>query len=430
MSIPLDRLYHYIESVAQEVHGNTVIYRFNPHGSKKLEDLDQIRKMQWAEHTIAPSIYCYDQEPLDYAQYQVDYQLSDADFLLQHNRVRPINLRYKPFNVYDKCILLHSELNSVEVEKYLNNEFIPVYYWSHALIALDWFRYAQHVSFNKLDTNIKPFLIYNRAWSGTREYRLKFMDLLISHNLVSKCKTSCNAIDPELQIPYTKHQFINSQWIPVNKLEKYLEPTSATSCSSADFSIDDYNNTEFEVVLETLFDDTRNHLTEKVLRPIACGQPFLILGTAGSLKYLQRYGFKTFSEVIDESYDNISNANERMQAVINVMSTIINWSNKERQINMAKIHEIANYNQRYFFSNSFLNLITNELTENLKQGLDKLEHSNTGKKYLDLRKKLAEHTECKQILTEARHNRTRQDIAYVNKIAREYYNRYLKTLNK
>jgi hypothetical protein len=33
MSIPLDRLYHYIENIAKEIRGDDVlIYRFYPHG--------------------------------------------------------------------------------------------------------------------------------------------------------------------------------------------------------------------------------------------------------------------------------------------------------------------------------------------------------------------------------------------------------------
>ena len=40
MSIPLDRLYHYIHDVAEQVRGDYVlIYRFWPHGSKNIEDL-------------------------------------------------------------------------------------------------------------------------------------------------------------------------------------------------------------------------------------------------------------------------------------------------------------------------------------------------------------------------------------------------------
>jgi len=429
MSIPLDRLYHYIENIAKEIRGDDVIiYRFFPHGSKKIEDLQsESDNFTWVNKRVLPQIYCYDQEVLDYMRYETNTNLSIHEYRLKYDQDMPNNLNIHS-NIYDKCILMHSELNSLEVCKYLNGPFIPVYYWSHALIALDWFRYAQHQS--QLKKIRKTFLIYNRAWSGTREYRLKFMDLLIEHNLVSNCQVTCNSVDPDMQIHYQQHQYINPQWMPGHCLEEYLEPTIANSWASADFDSVDYDQTEFEVVLETLFDDQRIYLTEKILRPIACGQPFLLLSSAGSLKYLQSYGFKTFSDIIDESYDTIVDAKQRMQAVINTMSTIVSWTESERASNMVKINNIVEYNKQHFFSKKFFNFVTDELKQNLKQGLIELEQTNTSNLYISYRKNLATNETCRKMLVEDNISRTKQDTVHVLKIARTYYNRYLKTLNK
>ena len=62
--------------------------------------------------------------------------------------------------MFEKNLLLHSEKRSNNLKKYqLNNELIPVYYWSHALIAQDWFRYAERETFQKCIK--KTFLVYN-----------------------------------------------------------------------------------------------------------------------------------------------------------------------------------------------------------------------------------------------------------------------------
>ena len=167
------------------------------------------------------------------------------------------------------------------------------------------------------------------------------MDLLIDNNLIDQCQTWHNSIEPELEIHYSQHQYINPDWAPNNQLENYITPTQATSCSSAEINLDDYNQTEFEIVLETLFDDARIQLTEKSLRPIACGQPFLIMGAPGTLKYLQKYGFKTFEGIIDESYDSINDSKNRMQAVIDTMMTIAKWTSQERKDNLDKIKKMA-----------------------------------------------------------------------------------------
>ena len=45
MSIPLDRLYHFIDQTARKIYGEPVlIYRFWPHGSKNIDNLSQLNK--------------------------------------------------------------------------------------------------------------------------------------------------------------------------------------------------------------------------------------------------------------------------------------------------------------------------------------------------------------------------------------------------
>ena len=447
MSIPLDCLYHYIESVAQEIHsGNVLIYRFMPHGSKKLEDLNSLNPLpDYTTMINLPQIYCYDQEPLDYDYYknkhnEVHYRYyydsikANAPSVDNHpeilNEILKNNIRHYVVNIYDKCILIHSEKRSSNVEKYKNDQYIPVYYWNHALISQDWFRYAEHMPIKKSNLTTK-FLIYNRAWSGTREYRLKFVELLINNNLIDYCKTWCNAVEPELQIHYNDHKFNITQWKPNILIENFLNPTTASSCSSADIDHQDYATTDFEVVLETLFDDSRLHLTEKCLRPIAIGQPFLLAATHGSLQYLRDYGFKTFSPIIDESYDQIENPMERLNALVNSMKQIAGWSQSVREKNMKEINTITQYNKEYFFSDKFFKFVVNELVTNLKQGLNELEELNTGCRYLNFRKLLSKNEELKtNVLLCERPGRTRTDLIKSLKKARKYYNRYLKTLNK
>jgi len=433
MSIPLDRLYHYIESVAQDVYGDVLIYRFLPHGSKKIEDLTLLKIVDEVTQLTTAELYCNDQEPLNYQLYQdqkptLNPKLGENEFVCKiftENNAPTLmrNLRYFPGNIYDLCLLLHSERNSPQVDVYKRMNFIPIYYWSHALISRDWFRYAQHVDFRKHD-NTKLFLVYNRAWSGTREYRLKFADLLIEHNLINECQTSIGFTDNNTH--YTNYKFINKQWKPNNQLEKHFQENLTTSCYSADFDVEDYKSTNFEIVLETLFQDPRNHLTEKVLRPIACQQPFILAGTPRSLEYLHSYGFKTFDGIIDESYDKIEDHYTRLEAIIEVMKTIKNWTSEERQYKMQQLKTIAIYNQQHFFSDAFFNLVSGELRENLKTGLNTLENTNTSEIYLTIRKKLAGIPKLyNQFFPRGITPLTlEQNIAILSK-ARKYYNRYL-----
>lgn len=386
MTVPLDRLYYYIENTAEKIHGDRVIiYRFWPHGSKDIVNLNSLHHNTWLEKSMFVGIWCNDQEPLDHEYYKTNLRLLDNEFrnlLVLRDLYRPLNNLNYHRNIFEKNLLLHSEKRSHNVKKYQDdNELIPVYYWSHAVIARDWFRYAQHETFTKDTKNL--FLIYNRAWTGTREYRLRFADLLIENDLWPRCQTTCNFLDPESHEHYSNHNFKNPWYRPKNVLENFLRSNDADSTSSADFVTQDYNSTEIEVVLETLFDDDRLHLTEKSLRPIACGQPFILAGTMGSLEYLRGYGFRTFDSVWDESYDLIQDPTERLKCIVNLMKQIANWDQSTRQYKLSCAQEISNYNRQWFFSQEFFDLVTNELNTNLESAFRELELCDNYRPWID-----------------------------------------------
>ena len=401
MTIPLDRLYHYVENVAKQTCDDVVIYRFWPHGSKNIQDLSPLNADKtWKDSLISLTITCHDQEPLNWDMYDNLLGLSKLDKILIKHLVPPVkNNICRGKTIYDKSILLHSEKRSAQCEIYQNNNFILAYYWSHAIISLDWFRYAQYVDQKKSDHR-KIFLIYNRAWSGTREYRLKFADMLVSQNLVEFCNTKINAVEPELNLHYSQHNFLNQQWRPNHVLEKYFAANKFPSTSSADFDIVDYENSDIEIVLETLFDDDRLHLTEKILRPIACGQPFILAATAGSLQYLRDYGFKTFDSLWDESYDLELDSFSRLNQIVTVMKQISCWDPDTRRKKMQQAQQIVAYNKQHFFSQDFFQLVTNELKQNLKTAIIEANTTNTAESCLTLLQQIISIKNIDKILSE------------------------------
>jgi hypothetical protein len=208
----------------------------------------------------------------------------------------------------------------------------------------------------------QDFLIYNRAWSGTREYRLKFAELVVDHDLYSYCKMGFNSED---SIDYRQHQFQNQKFQTQRQdLEQYFFHNTSDSLASADYCTHDYQTTNLEVVLETLFDDDRLHLTEKILRPIACGHPFILVATQGSLEYLRSYGFKTFHNIIDETYDTIADPAQRLEAVLIEMKRIATLPHDAKQQFYDSLRSIAAYNQQRFFSTEWHNQLINEFKQN------------------------------------------------------------------
>ncbi|CAB4138202.1 hypothetical protein UFOVP328_395 [uncultured Caudovirales phage] len=423
MSVPLDRLYHMLDDVSGD---DILIYRFAPHGSKKIEDISPLKKyleqLSWLKVMTQPSIIFHDQEPLFYDFYSSEtiwYNYQNKDTPVARCRIpeyqqmiKNMHIRSQilyPLNWYDKILLGHSEKNSKNLDLYEQNGFIGVYWWSHAVIARDWFRYAEYDQqlAPNFDNISQDFLIYNRAWSGTREYRLTFADLLVDQQVVAHCKTSFAQWDSGVK--YTDHQYANPKLqIQRDDLEQYFESNNTKATASADYVAEDYQQCAIEVVLETLFDDTRLHLTEKILRPIACGRPFMLAGTPGSLRYLRSYGFTTFGQYIDESYDDIVDPQERLKKIVAEMKRIAQLDSQSKLRLWQNLYSIAEQNKQMFFSNHWYDSIIREYQSNLTQALSQLENHRTGRYWKTMMDITQQYPEVKQELAEIT---TRKNIA-------------------
>lgn len=399
MSIPLDRLYtHLLELCNHDV----VISCWHPHGSKNLDDLSEFNS--WPDH-VSPSYQfgtvCHDQEPLMFSMYSAVDMITSKD-KKDHGDgancidswpelttlVTNMNLRFmtsEPFNFFDKTILIHSELNSVELEKYITADFLPVYWWSHAAIAQDWYRYAQHdqglpVDHSQFD---KDFLVYARAWTGARQYRLNFLNHIKQQDLAKKSKINFSAVDNDI------HYSTLAKDLQIDlDFEQHFSPNVLPSSASADYCRQDYEQCAFELVLETVFESSRIHLTEKTLRPIACGKPFLLAAGPSSLKLLKRYGFETFAPWIDESYDSEPDINLRTNLIVAEMKRLCNLDVDEKIKVWQQTHAIAERNRQWFFSKQFAHMIFEEFQINFETAYQELQKHCT-KKYLSQAVELA-----------------------------------------
>lgn len=384
MNIPLDNLYHWVEGLA---HHPVLLYVFRPHGSKDIFDLAQFKDNPAITHSLslAPVVICHDQEPLDFAAHKFE---SDPDRLTQlflsrgytENELAIEMEFYSQLSSFpnfkpnwlsatiapnDWFILLHSEQNSPDVEQFSHAGFVPVYYWSHAMIARDWYRFAQYDSRLAYSKIQKTFLVYCRDWMPCREYRLKFLDLLVDANLVNDCNISTQHVNNQGvhlkdYVPEDPRFAVDTQRLEV------IPDNNVGASASADYDVTDINSTAISVVLETVVDGEKIHLTEKILRPIACGHPFLLIAGPGSLSYLRSYGFKTFDSVFDESYDQQTDTVKRLEMVVETMKNIQQLTDSDWE----RINAIAAYNKQHFFSDAFVAQVAAELQTNLDSAVE------------------------------------------------------------
>ncbi len=384
MNIPLDNLYHWVTGLAQHP---VMLYVFRPHGSKDIFDLARFENTPAIKYKVsmAPVVICHDQEPLNFNDHKFNFDHDRLEQLFLRRGCNKNELRleiefysylasfpnFKPnwlsaaIGYNDWFILLHSEKNSLDVEQFSNAGFVPVYYWSHAMIAKDWYRFARHDVRLCQKTIQKTFLVYCRDWMPRREYRLKFLDLLVQADLVDDCIISTQHINN--QGVHLKDYVPEDPRFAVDTQRLEIIPNNNVSPNaSADYNVTDINDTAISVVLETVVDGDKIHLTEKILRPIACGHPFVLVAGPGSLAYLKSYGFKTFNSVFDESYDQQTDTVKRLEMVVQLMQKIQQLTDSDWK----QIKAIAAYNKQHFFSNSFVNQVTSELQTNLNSAVE------------------------------------------------------------
>lgn len=86
--------------------------------------------------------------------------------------------------------------------------------------------------------------------------------------------------------------------------------------------------------------------SEKIWKPILNLQPFIVVGQLGYLSELRRRGFRTWSSYLDESYDEIEDAYERVDVVCREINRLLSMSLEEiRTLYLAAWPDIL-YNQK------------------------------------------------------------------------------------
>ena len=98
-------------------------------------------------------------------------------------------------------------------------------------------------------------------------------------------------------------RYINPQWMDSTAftlaVETYVDETATTG-----YSLTSNNN---------LF------LCEKTYKPLAAQHPLLMVGTSGNLAYMRSQGFESFPELFDESYDDISDWQQRVDRIVEIV---------------------------------------------------------------------------------------------------------------
>ena len=245
-------------------------------------------------------------------------------------------------------------------------------------INVDWFlelefaaweqKFRQKGTTHRLDTlqikdYPKKFLNFNRRW---RMHRPTTVALLAVHGLLDKGYVSLGTADdsqtwekvltpiyyyhksnPELEKIFRENADLIKAIPPL-----YLDTPDLVTNRSFITPTTDYlfENSYFSLVTETNYyndpslDSRGRFITEKTFKCIAQEHPFILLAPAHTLPLLRQLGYKTFSTLIDESYDSEEDDNIRMLKVIKEVERLSNLSGEELVKFLTVAKKICSYN--------------------------------------------------------------------------------------
>ena len=194
-----------------------------------------------------------------------------------------------------------------------------------------------------------------------RNHRLAFLYKMVSDNLIEKADWSCLT-----RIKFDQNSAVETQnryqfEFDLNKIEELCNNTPHTLDSEqgltydtvsawTDRSPDSHKNSYLYLCTETFINGEYKSLTEKVFKPIVNFQPFLFIAYPGALELLRSLGFKTFSPLIDESYDNESDEIKRLGMIYAELNRICSMSKEEIHAWYWSMEEILIHNYTHFLN--------------------------------------------------------------------------------
>lgn len=339
---------------------------FYPFGTTDLENMNfheysrpsQQQPPPWFRvERPAHAVVFYDQEPLYEA---ADQTLGPA-------------LGFRWFKALR--ILANSEHSQLKQRLLKENQASDWYYFYHGFAALDWFRDARYLKDNYSIQH--AYLSLNHLITGDRSYRMALTAKLADLDILDQGLISFHSTPEKYKQEYT-HPKSNLSTVDRLLIHKHFDRLNAgifvenkigDGNFSAQFGHFDYKLLQscfLHVVNETVFYHNKLHLTEKIFKPIVSRRPFVLVAAPGNLAYLRSYGFRTFEPWIDESYDQVTNNNQRLQMIAQQIERVARLTTEQRAGMHQGMQEVLQHNYRHFFG-EFRKIITKELVTNFER---------------------------------------------------------------
>jgi hypothetical protein len=191
-------------------------------------------------------------------------------------------------------------------------------------------------------THARPykFLFTNRKARPHRRYLIHRLhhEGLLDNSLWCNHEEHTTWYHSDFNVDYTNEN------IPVQQLPQGYDPKDPPPWVDGVIVNQQFLDTWFTLVPETVFESDASFRTEKFYKPVLAGHPFLVCANAGFYRDLHNLGFRSFSHLIDESFDVIINGKDRMDRLVSTVQWLCQQDLAEFW-NSAR--EVCLYNQHH-----------------------------------------------------------------------------------
>lgn len=105
-----------------------------------------------------------------------------------------------------------------------------------------------------------------------------------------------------------------------------------------------YIDTYFSLITETVHDYPYSFRTEKIAKPLAMGHPWICASGSGFYRDIRNLGFQTFDTVIDESFDDIVNDQDRLDRIAEIVEDLCQQNLDQF---LKECYNVCKYNQQH-----------------------------------------------------------------------------------
>jgi len=131
-----------------------------------------------------------------------------------------------------------------------------------------------------------------------------------------------------------------------------------------------YNESYLNLVVESDLDIPDSFfITEKTIKALITGIPFIVIASPNFLKTLHQYGFRTFDVFWDESYDLEENYELRLDKIMHLIKSLstFDWEKNKKELEYIVAHNFRNI--------TTLNTISDKIFNNFEQIVEKYNDS-------------------------------------------------------